>query len=324
MYTASQLLNKINTYISESLLIQEPKGLYEPIRYALSGGGKRIRPLLTLMAYNLYKEDVTEVYAPAAAIEIYHNCTLLHDDLMDKSDMRRGKETVHKVWGDNTAILSGDAMLILAYRYMANCPSKYLNDVLNIFNQTMLGICEGQQYDMEFERRNNVAEAEYLEMIKLKTAILLAAGLKIGALLGDASEEDADELYDFGVQLGIAFQLKDDFLDVYGDPEVFGKNIGRDILSNKKTYMLIKTLELADDKQNKELGHWLEATSYKPEEKINAVTAIYNQLGIKDICAKKSQEYYERAIGILGTVSVETNRKQELEKMAQVLMCREL
>ena len=249
MFTASQLLDKINNHISELQITRTPKGLYEPIEYILSLGGKRIRPVLMLMAYNLYKEDISSIYDPATGIEVYHNHTLLHDDLMDRSDMRRGKPTVHKVWNDNTAILSGDTMLILAFRYIAGCAPEHLKEVVDLFSLTALEICEGQQLDMEFESRSDVAEDEYIEMIRLKTAVLLAASLKIGAILAGASAADAENLYNFGMQIGVAFQLQDDLLDVYGDPEVFGKKIGGDILCNKKTYMLIKALERADGKQ---------------------------------------------------------------------------
>jgi geranylgeranyl diphosphate synthase type II len=324
MFTASWLFDEIITYISQFSFIREPKCLYEPVRYVLSSGGKRIRPVLLLMAYNLYKEDVAKIYGVAFAIEMYHNCTLLHDDLMDKADMRRGRKTVHKVWTDNTAILSGDAMLILAYRYITDCPAEYLNAVLTLFNETVLGICEGQQYDLDFEQRSDVSETEYMEMIRLKTAILLAASLKIGAILGGAPKEDSDNLYNFGVWLGIAFQLKDDFLDVYGDPVVFGKNIGGDILCNKKTYLLVKALERADKFQAGELRRWLEMSPYDSHEKIIAVTHIYNQLGIKEICENKMQEYYTQAIIALEAVTIDPVKKTELKELAQHLMYREL
>lgn len=267
MFTASELLEKINSHIADLKFTRTPQGLYDPVSYVLSMGGKRIRPVLMLMAYNLYKEDLARIYGPATGIEVYHNYTLLHDDLMDRADRRRGKETVHKVWNDNTAILSGDAMLVLAYRFMAQCPVDCLKEVMELFSLTALEICEGQQMDMEFELRKDVREEEYLEMIRLKTGVLLAASLKIGALLGGASAEDAGHLYDFGMNLGVAFQLKDDLLDVYGDVAVFGKNIGGDILCNKKTYMLIKAFEHADDIQLQELNAWIDAKSFEPAEK---------------------------------------------------------
>ena len=221
MFTATELLDKINSHIADLQFERTPKGLYDPVAYVLSMGGKRIRPVLMLMAYNLYKEDVRPVFSPATGIEVYHNYTLLHDDLMDRADKRRGKETVHKVWNDNTAILSGDAMLVLAYQFMAQCPAEHLKAVMDLFSLTALEICEGQQMDMDFEQRSDVKEEEYLEMIRLKTSVLLAASLKIGALLGGASAEDAERLYDFGMNMGVAFQLKDDLLDVYGDTAVF-------------------------------------------------------------------------------------------------------
>lgn len=324
MYTASLLLEKINSYISENQFSRDPKGLYAPIEYVLSLGGKRLRPVLMLMAYNLYKEEVSSIYGPAMGIEVYHNHTLLHDDVMDRSDMRRGKPTVHKVWNDNAAILSGDAMLILAFRYMLGCDADSIRAVMDLFSMTALEICEGQQLDIEFESRDDVSEEEYIEMIRLKTAVLLAASLKTGALLAGASDEDMARLYDFGVQIGISFQLQDDLLDVYGDPKVFGKKIGGDILCNKKTYMLIKALQCADDVQKKELNRWLEAENYRPEEKIAAVTDIYNQLDIRCICEKKMHEYYALAMESLASVAVAEDRKNELKNLVNQLMYREV
>ena len=324
MYTAFQLLDKINSHISDIQFTRTPAGLYDPIKYVLSMGGKRIRPVLMLMAYNLYKEDVSSIYDPATAIEVYHNYTLLHDDLMDRADMRRGKTTVHKVWNDNTAILSGDAMLVLAYQYMAASSSEHLKEVMDLFSLTALEICEGQQMDMNFESREDVKEEEYLEMIRLKTAVLLAASLKIGAILGGASPEDAENLYDFGMQIGVAFQLQDDLLDVYGDPEVFGKKIGGDILCNKKTYMLIKALNRADEKQREELNRWLNAETFQPAEKIEAVTEIYNQLNIRNVCENKMREYYTLAMESLAAVAVAEERKKELKNLVKLLMYREM
>ena len=324
MFTASQLLDKINNHISEIQFTRTPKGLYEPIEYILSLGGKRIRPVLMLMGYNLYREDVPSIYDPATAIEVYHNHTLLHDDLMDRSDVRRGKPTVHKVWNDNTAVLSGDAMLILAFRYMTGCPQEHLKEVMDLFSLTTLEICEGQQLDMEFESRCDVTEDEYIEMIRLKTAVLLAASLKIGAILAGATAEDAENLYHFGMHIGVAFQLQDDLLDVYGDPEVFGKKIGGDILCNKKTYMLIKALEHADEKQQEELNRWLNAETFQPAEKIEAVTEIYNQLNIRNVCENKMREYYTLAMESLEAVAVAEEKKKELKNLVKLLMYREM
>lgn len=323
-YNASQLLDKINAYLQEMPYSRPPKGLYDPIEYELSLGGKRIRPVLMLMAYNLYKEDVETILPQAAGLETYHNHTLLHDDVMDKAEMRRNKPTVHRVWNENAAILSGDAMLILAYRLMADCKNDKLKEVLDLFTQTTMEICEGQQWDMEFETRMDVTVDEYIEMIRLKTSVLLAAALKIGACLGGASKEDADLLYDFGVSMGLAFQLQDDWLDVYGNPEIFGKNIGGDILCNKKTFMLITAMTQAEGEQKEELLRWLAADMYEPAEKIAAVTHIYNVLGIGDQCMAKSDAFYAEGLSILERVSLPAERKSMLKEFACSLMNRKM
>ena len=323
-YTASQLLDKINAYLEQMPYMRPPKGLYEPIAYELSLGGKRIRPVLMLMAYNIYKEDVERILPQAAGLETYHNHTLLHDDVMDKADMRRNKPTVHNVWNDNTAILSGDAMLILAYRLMAEGLTDQLAEVMHIFTETTMEICEGQQWDMEFESRMDVKVDEYIEMIRLKTSVLLAAALKIGACLAGASVEEAQKLYDFGVKMGLAFQLQDDWLDVYGDPKVFGKNIGGDILCNKKTYMLITALEQADEDQRKELERWLTATDFIPAEKISAVTALYNNIGVGKRCEEMVEAYYSDGLAVLDSIALPEERKQALKDFACSLMNRKV
>lgn len=323
MFTASELLDMVRAHIAELQFTRTPKGLYDPVTYVLSLGGKRIRPVLMLMAYNLFREDVKSILQPATGIEVYHNYTLLHDDLMDRADKRRGKPTVHKVWNDNVAILSGDAMLVLAYQFMAQCPSEKLKEVLDLFSLTALEICEGQQMDMEFEQRNEVSEAEYIEMIRLKTSVLLAASLKIGAVLGGASKGDADYLYDFGVNLGLAFQLKDDLLDVYGDSARFGKNIGGDILCNKKTYLVIKAFEHADKEQASQLDDWFNRKTFDPQQKIEAVTRLYNQIGVRELCEAKIVEYSRRASESLRLLDVPAENKRELEKLMEKLMYRE-
>lgn len=323
MFTASELLDMVRAHIAELQFTRTPKGLYDPVTYVLSLGGKRIRPVLMLMAYNLFREDVKSILQPATGIEVYHNYTLLHDDLMDRADKRRGKPTVHKVWNDNVAILSGDAMLVLAYQFMAQCPSEKLKEVLDLFSLTALEICEGQQMDMEFEQRNDVSEAEYIEMIRLKTSVLLAASLKIGAVLGGASKGDADYLYDFGVNLGLAFQLKDDLLDVYGDSARFGKNIGGDILCNKKTYLVIKAFEHADKEQASQLDDWFNRQTFDPQQKIEAVTRLYNQIGVRKLCEAKIVEYSRRASESLRLLDVPAENKRELEKLMEELMYRE-
>ena len=324
MYSPIQLLDEINAHIAGLEFARTPKELYAPVEYVLSLGGKRIRPVLMLMAYNLYRENVSAIYPQAIAIETYHNYTLLHDDLMDRADMRRNKPTVHKVWNENTAILSGDAMLVLAYRFLAEGNPEKLKEILDMFSTTALEICEGQQFDMEFESRNDVTENEYLEMIRLKTAVLLAASLKMGAVLAGAPEEEAQCLYDFGINIGVAFQLKDDYLDVYGDPAVFGKNIGGDILCNKKTYMLIKALERADVAQKEELQSWIGREDYDPKEKITVVTGLYNKIGIKAVCEDNMREYYVKGITALQGVNIAEEKKQELKSFAKHLMYREM
>ena len=322
MFTAEKMLELFNQALVEHKIERKPEGLYDPIRYVLSLGGKRIRPVLMLMEYNHYHEDVTPIMSQSLAIETYHNYTLLHDDLMDRAEVRRGKPTVHKRWNDNTAILSGDSMLVLAYQLMADCPADKIKDVLSLFTETALEIGEGQQYDMDFETRMDVTEAEYLEMIRLKTSVLLACALKIGALLAGAPSADADRLYDFGEKVGLAFQLQDDFLDVYGDSEVFGKKIGGDILCNKKTYMLIQALQLADSDQHALLKSWLESKDYVPSEKIAAVTALYDQIGIKQVCDRKINDYFSQARQCLSEVDLPEEKKACLWDFALSLLNR--
>ena len=322
MKTADELLTQVNAFLDALPYERTPKSLYEPIRYVLSMGGKRIRPVLMLLGYNLYKEDTDKILMNAIALETYHNYTLLHDDLMDQADLRRGHETVHKKWDANTAILSGDSMLVLAYERMAQCDSRHLADVLRLFTTTALEIGEGQQYDMEFETRDDVREEEYIEMIRLKTSVLLACALKIGAILADAPAEDADSLYKFGEQIGLAFQLQDDYLDVYGDSKVFGKKIGGDITSNKKTFMLINAFSHADEAQRQELEKWVNAKSFDREEKIAAVTRLYNEIGIDKMAQDKIAYYFEQSKKYLDAVQVLAERKEELQKYAQRMMKR--
>ena len=327
MYTFTELLKKANEHIGQLQFTRQPAGLYDPIAYVLSLGGKRVRPVLMLMAYNLYRDDVDAIMGPAVGVEVYHNYTLLHDDLMDRADRRRGQLTVHKKWNDNVAILSGDAMLVLAYQYMAQAPAHCLKEILDLFSITALEICEGQQMDMEFEQRSDVTEEEYLEMIRLKTSVLLASSLKIGALLGGASREDAQCLYDFGIHAGLAFQLKDDYLDVYGNPELFGKNIGGDILCNKKTYMLIQALAHPDRQLHAELQGWLDkadAAQTCPEQKIAAVTQLYDRMGIDALCEQKMAFYNDLAANDLEKLSVADDRKVELRQLLARMAHREM
>lgn len=320
MYTITQLIQKINTAVEEIQYHAEPNHLYDPIRYILSIGGKRIRPLLMLMGYNLYKEDVDAIMNNALALETYHNFTLLHDDLMDKSDMRRGNPTVHKKWNENAAILSGDTMLIIAYQLFNQGIRQ--EEAWTAFIDATLGVCEGQQYDIDFETRNDVTEAEYMEMIRMKTSLLLGYALKIGALLGGANKEDVEHLYTFGEKMGLAFQLQDDWLDVYGDPKTFKKKLGGDIVDNKKTFMLINAYQRADEAQKAELDRWIQAESGHDEEKIAAVTHIYNILGIGDFALQKIEELFAESLKSLDQVQVAEEKKAELRVFANKLLGR--
>lgn len=323
MLSFNEILQKIENEISQLSFEYPPKSLYDPIEYILSLGGKRIRPALALMACNLYRENVDNAINPALGIEVFHNFTLLHDDLMDKADKRRNKPTVHKVWNDNTAILSGDAMLIAAYQLIGKTEPEHLKEVFDLFTATALEICGGQQYDMEFESRTDVTEAEYIEMIRLKTAVLLACSLKTGAIMGGASKEDAMNLYEFGINIGLAFQLQDDLLDVYGDTATFGKNIGGDIICNKKTFLLIHAFELASIEQKQILKDWIGKESFNSAEKIKAITAIYNTLNLKDITTAKMQGYYDKAMEHLSALNVSPEKLTILKEVSNHLMYRQ-
>ena len=322
IYSSEQFLKMVNDYLEQLPYERQPQSLYTPIQYVLSIGGKRIRPILMLLAYNLYKDDPEQIMPVATAIETYHNYTLLHDDLMDHADVRRGQPTVHKKWDENTAILSGDSMLVMAYERLAKCPADKLKPILDLFTETALEIGEGQQYDMDFEHRTDVREEEYIEMIRLKTSVLLACALKIGALLADAPATDCENLYVFGEKIGLAFQLQDDYLDVYGDPKVFGKAIGGDILCNKKTYMLINAYLRADEKDRQELDRWINAENPDPQQKIAAVTAIYNRLGIDRLAEDLISYYFEESKKYLEALSVSPSRKQQIIAYTEVLMKR--
>lgn len=320
MHTITELIQKINTAVEDIQYNTEPKKLYDPIRYILSIGGKRIRPLLMLMGYNLYRDDVDPIINNALALETYHNFTLLHDDLMDKSDMRRGNPTVHKKWNDNTAILSGDTMLIMAYE-LFNKGMK--NDAAwTAFIEATLGVCEGQQYDIDFETRNDVTEAEYMEMIRMKTSLLLGYALKIGAMLGGGDQEDVENLYKFGEKMGLAYQLQDDLLDVYGDPTKFQKKLGGDIVDNKKTFMLINAYQRANQEQKAELDRWMSTQEFDSAEKIEAVTHIYNILGIDKLAQQKIEELFALSLQSLDKVKVDEAKKAELRAFANRLLGR--
>ena len=322
MYSSEEILAMVNQGLAALHLERQPFGLYKPIRYVLSIGGKRIRPVLMLLTYNMYKDDLQRALPAAVAVETYHNYTLLHDDVMDRAEVRRGKPCVHKVWNENTAILSGDSMLVMAYQLVAQCPEESLKEVLDLFTATALEIGEGQQYDVDFENRMDVKAEEYVEMIRLKTSVLLACAMKMGAMQAGAPAEDCELLYRFGESIGLAFQLQDDMLDVYGDFETFGKRIGGDILCNKKTYLLIKAMEGADENQHSQLVKWIEAEEYDPEEKVAAVTSLYNEIGVRQICEDLVNKYFDDARQLLEKVALPADRKEALWQYALGLLGR--
>ncbi len=302
---------------------QRPRELYEPIDYILSLGGKRLRPLLVLMGCDVFDGDINKALPCALSIEYFHNFTLMHDDIMDKAPLRRGKPTVHNEWNENIGILSGDAMLIKSYQYFEELPNKQFKKVLQLFNRTALQICEGQQYDINFETLQKVPIEEYIKMITYKTAVLLGCALQIGAIIAETKDTECTKIYNFGLQLGIAFQLQDDLLDVYANKAKFGKQIAGDILENKKTFLFLKALELADEKIKDQLLHWFSIKEFNPEEKINAVTQIYNQLHIPKHIQPEIDMYYQKAIDNLNDIEVKDERKIALKQLANIIMKRE-
>jgi geranylgeranyl diphosphate synthase type II len=323
MQQIQQLQNSINQYISNKKYGTTPAELYEPISYIMALGGKRLRPCLLLMACDMFGGDVQQALAPALAIEVFHNFTLMHDDIMDKAPLRRGKPTVHEKWNANVAILSGDVMMVEANKLIMQVHDSILRPVLDVFNETAVGVCEGQQIDMNFETLTQVSIEEYINMIRLKTAVLVGGTLKMGALVGGANNTEASLLYAFGEQLGIAFQLQDDILDVYGDPEKFGKQVGGDIISNKKTYLLIKALELAEGDTLKQLNHWLSANEFDASEKVASVKNIYTQLNIREQAEAEMNRYAERAMLSFEKISLPDERKVILKEFADLLLVRE-
>ena len=324
MFSFSQIAERVESEINQIDYRLSPGELFEPIKYTLSLGGKRIRPVLTLIACNIYDDHIEKAIKPALGMEVFHNFTLLHDDLMDQADKRRHQPTVHKKWNTNTAILSGDAMLIAAYQLIGVTGEPYLKDILQLFSQTALEICCGQQYDMMFEKRMTVAEDEYFEMIRLKTAVLIACCLKSGAIIGGAPTTDADRLYQFGLFTGLAFQLQDDLLDVYGNTETFGKNLGGDICCNKKTFLLINALNLADKKQRKAMDFFMNPShAFTPEEKIRTFTEIYDQLNIRHITQKRINDLYSLAMDELNRLTINPASLIELKNYCNQLILRE-
>ncbi len=317
------IVKKINLELSKKSFGEKPEELYKPIEYILSIGGKRLRPLVAVLSYLIFNEEYEKAIKPSLALEVFHNFTLMHDDIMDQAPLRRGQATVHEKWNNSVAILSGDVMLVKAYDLFLGLEPQVLKDVLILFNQCATQVCEGQQLDMTFETSTDISIAEYINMIRLKTAVVLGGALKIGALIGEADEKDADLLSDFGVNLGIAFQLQDDILDVYGDPAKFGKQVGGDIISNKKTYLLIKALQLVEGTDAEELQRWITFTQFDAAEKVAAVTEIYNSVNVRQYAEDEMQAYAEKAFKALEQINLPEDSKQYLRDFADGLLVRE-
>lgn len=325
MQQVAELQSLFKTYLEENHFNQKPTGLYEPINYILSLGGKRIRPVLLLMGCNLFTDNIAQALPASFAIEIFHNFSLLHDDIMDEAPLRRGHPTVHVQYNQNTGILSGDVMLVYAYEYFLQLNDKSsIPEIIKTFNKVAIEVCEGQQYDMDFETRNDVSIEEYLKMIELKTSVLIAGGLKIGAIIGGSLAEDAEHLYEFGRNIGIAFQLQDDILDTYGDPEKFGKKVGGDIVQNKKTFLVLKALELADADQRSMLETLMNTESQDEKTKIAAVKSLFDALQVRQAAEQLMESYLSTAFEHLEAVNVESERKKVLIDISNQLMGREV
>lgn len=324
MKTAKEIQDTVKELFEKECFIQQPKELYEPIDYTLALGGKRLRPTLLLASCEMFGGDICRAASAAVGIEVFHNFTLLHDDLMDKSPLRRGKETVYRRWNENIAILSGDTMFALAYRYFLRQWHPNMEAILKTFTETAIGVCDGQQYDMNFETQADVSIADYMKMIELKTAILLAGAMKIGALYADASEKDIDTLYRAGISIGLAFQLQDDLLDAYGDVAVFGKQTGTDIKDNKKTYLYLKALQEADSTQRQTLRQLFATTPENPEEKIKTVIGIYNQLNIKQKVEQEIDRLFDEGQKLINAISVGEERKTTLKQIINQLLGRKI
>jgi geranylgeranyl diphosphate synthase type II len=310
------------SYKASQNLNQEPENLYKPITYILGLGGKKIRPVLTLMAASLFSKDYKKALPAAYAVEMFHNFTLVHDDIMDDAPLRRGQETVHEKWDINTGILSGDAMLILAYQYFENYPAITFQKLAKLFSKTALEVCDGQQLDVDFETRNNVTIEEYIKMISLKTSVLIGAALKMGAIVSQANENDAQKLYDFGLNLGIAFQLQDDYLDTFGNPETFGKQVGGDIIENKKTYLYLKTLELAELDDKNLLHQLFQEKLDNNEEKINKTKQLFIKYNIPNYIKNQINDYSLKAFEVLESMQISDDAKKGLINFGKALMTR--
>jgi len=325
LYPVEELQNLVNNEFNlrfSRLNEMKPAALYEPVSYSLQMGGKRLRPLLLLLSYNMFSDNLSLALPAAVSAEVFHNFTLLHDDIMDRSEIRRNMPSVYVKFGETSAILSGDAMAFLSYRILNECISGRISDINNLFTSTAIEVCEGQQYDMDFENTTDITEADYLEMIRLKTAVLLGYCLKAGAVLGNANAEICDRLYFLGINLGIAFQLQDDLLDTYGSQDLLGKKIGNDIAGNKKTYLLVKALETAGDDTKSELKGWLAAGREKEEQKVRAVIDIYNKLSIKSITEDKIGGYFSNVYSVLDNLPLNKNLTVNLKSLISGMQVR--
>lgn len=320
---STTLASKIEEELSLLDFSREPKDLYEPITYILSLGGKRIRPVLLLMACEMFGESIEKGIPQALAIEIFHNFTLVHDDIMDKAPKRRNQLTVHTKWNENTGILSGDVMLVCAYKQLCKSEPQHLEKLLELFNQTAIEVCEGQQFDMNYELESTVTISEYIRMIELKTAVLLGCSLQTGAIVSGASEQDQKNIYEFGRNMGIAFQLQDDLLDAFGNPDKFGKQVGGDIISNKKTYLFLKALELANDDQRHRLTQLFSETTFDSTKKIEEVKQLFIDLGIPNETKQEIAKYSDASLSYLQKITVAQDQKATLEDLARKLMIRE-
>lgn len=321
-YSCNELLEMFESHLAQTDTPAEPELLYKPIVYSMSNGGKRLRPTLLLAAYNIFANDMAKAMPAATAIEMFHNFTLLHDDIMDNAMVRRGRPSVYAKWGENVAILSGDAMLIVAYSHLQKCPKEALPQIFDIFNTMALQVCEGQQYDMDFESRQKVSVVDYMNMIELKTSVLLAGAVSIGAVLGGASDEDCRKLNRFALELGLAFQLQDDLLDSYGDEKELGKKIGGDILEGKKTYLMMQAMSHATEEQREVLRSTYKDAALSEQEKIARVKAVYDALDVRHITEQQISTRFERAISILDSLSVGTEAVTEMREFALSLIGR--
>ena len=324
MHSIYQYQEFISDYLESEYHDKQPHNLYHPIHYILGLGGKRMRPVLTLMSAEVFDTDYKKALPAALAVEVFHNFSLVHDDIMDDAPLRRGNETVHEKWNLNTAILSGDAMLILAYQYFEKYNSDIFRKLAQLFSKTALEVCEGQQYDVDFETRDDVTIPEYLKMIEYKTAVLVAAAMKMGAIVAETSEENADLIYDFGLNLGLAFQLQDDYLDAFGNPETFGKQVGGDIIENKKTYLYLKAMEFSNENQKEQLLHLFSIHPSDNSDKIETIKEIFNSTGASKATQQAIQDYTLKAFATLQKISIDNEKKEKLQSFGENLMGRKV